>query len=97
VATSVAAGLRLAHPDPTEQLSRERIWSGRERWRGWDDAGTQYGQGSSGGWGGHGLLLEDIILEPGPPDHARILTLRVDRLDHTQQLAVDLNPQATPA
>jgi hypothetical protein len=88
--------LRLAFPDPSGQLPRERMFAARRRWRGWDDAGTQYRQDSTGGWGGHGVCFEDVILEPGVPDGVRALTLCADATDRPQRLEIILNREATP-
>jgi hypothetical protein len=68
--------LTLAHVDGDPRWMRER-WL-EVRWRGWDDAGTQYRGGGGGGGGSHGLIVERRTFEPGPPAEARVLTLAVE-------------------
>ncbi|RSD13272.1 hypothetical protein [Amycolatopsis eburnea] len=69
--------LNLAHVGIDARRMRERFGPG-VRWRGWDDAGTQYRGGSGGGSGSHALFAERRTFEPGPPEQARLLTLAVD-------------------
>lgn len=69
--------LNLAHGDFDPRRLRERFGADI-RWRGWDDAGTQYRGGRAGGSGSHGMFLERHIFEPGPPAEARVLTVAVE-------------------
>ena len=86
---STMVTLRLAHHDGDGRTPPNRL-NGRHRWRGWDDAGTQFrGVGGSGG-GSLSLFLEQVVFEPGPADEARALTLRVEHDGQPQQLTVPL-------
>ncbi|MEU4524371.1 hypothetical protein AB0F52_37320 [Amycolatopsis sp. NPDC024027] len=67
----------FAHGDFDPRRLRERFGADI-RWRGWDDAGTQYRGGRAGGSGSHGMFLERHIFEPGPPAEARVLTVAVE-------------------
>jgi hypothetical protein len=87
--------LRLAYADPGDRLLLDHFRTQRERWRGWDDAGTQYRGGSIRGSGTHGLFMEDLLFEPGTPDEARTLTLCVDSDGQTKRLTVTFG--AAPA
>jgi hypothetical protein len=67
----------FAHGDFDPRRLRERFGADI-RWRGWDDAGTQYRGGRAGGSGSHGMFLERHIFQPGPPAEARVLTVAVE-------------------
>lgn len=69
--------LTVAHGDVDPRRAQEHF-ALRTRWRGWDDAGTQFREGGRGGSGSHGLLVERRTFEPGPPPEARVLTLAVE-------------------
>ena len=87
--------LRLAHSDRDGRTLSNHL-DGRHRWRGRDDAGTQFrGVGGSGG-GSHRLFIEHVVFEPGPADQARTLTVRVEHDGQTQHLTVALDAPATP-
>jgi hypothetical protein len=87
--------LRLAHSDPDSRALMSRLDSGH-RWRGWDDAGTQFrGAGGSSG-GSNSLVLEHVMFEPGPATHARTLALRLDHDGRPQQLTIALDDAAPP-
>lgn len=89
--------LRLAYADLDHRLLRDRLHTQRERWRGWDDAGTQYRRRGGAGSAGHGLFTEDLVFEPGAPDQARTLTLCVDHDGETERLIVGLDAGPAPA
>jgi hypothetical protein len=83
--------LRLAYADPDPRRLLDRLHTPRERWRGWDDAGTQYrSHGRSGHGLPSGLSIEDLIFAPGAPDEARTMTLCVDHGGETARLTVPL-------
>jgi hypothetical protein len=91
---STTLTLRLAHSDPDSRALMSRLDNGH-RWRGWDDAGTQFrGAGGSSG-GSNSLVLEHVMFEPGPATHARTLALRLDHDGRPQQLTIALD-DATP-
>jgi hypothetical protein len=81
--------LTLAHGGVDPRRVREHF-ALRTRWRGWDDAGTQYRGGSGGGSGSHGLLVERRVFEPGPPTEARVLTLAVESADSRATVVIPL-------
>jgi hypothetical protein len=60
------------------------------RWRGWDDAGTQYRSSGFSSSGSSTLLNMRRRFDPGPPDHARLLTLVADHPDGRATLAIEL-------
>jgi hypothetical protein len=60
------------------------------RWRGWDDAGTQYRGGGGGASGSHGLLVERRMFQPGPPPEARVLTLSIEQPDNETSFSIPL-------
>jgi hypothetical protein len=72
--------LTAAYTDVDPRWLRERFGP-RERWRGWDDAGTQYRGSGGGGSGSHGLLVDRRMFEPGPPAEARVLTVVIESPD----------------
>lgn len=93
---STVVTLRLAHHDSDGRALLSRLDS-RHRWRGWDDAGTQFrGVGGSGG-GSHRLVIEHVVFEPGPAGDARTLTLHLEQDNQPQQLTVALDSPATPS
>lgn len=69
--------LTFSHGYRDQRLLRDRFRPDI-RWRGWDDAGTQYRAGGASGSGSHGLLVHRRSFEPGPPAEARMLTLAVE-------------------
>ncbi|WP_410594664.1 hypothetical protein [Amycolatopsis sp. lyj-23] len=69
--------LTFAHGYRDHRLLRDRFRPDI-RWRGWDDAGTQYRAGGGSGSGSNGLLVDRRQFEPGPPAQARVLTLAVE-------------------
>lgn len=71
---STFLALNLVHVAIDMHRMRERFGPG-VRWRGWDDAGTQYRGGGGGRSGSHVLFAERCVFEPGPPAEARVLTL----------------------
>ncbi|WP_410574616.1 hypothetical protein [Amycolatopsis sp. cmx-4-61] len=81
--------LTMAHDGVDPRRVREHF-ALRTRWRGWDDAGTQYRGGGGGGSGSHGLLVERRIFEPGPPAEARVLTLAAESEDGQTTVEVPL-------
>jgi hypothetical protein len=91
--------LRLAHADPhaDDLRSLDRMQARQKRWRGWDDAGTQYRyRGGSGSLARRGRLsMENVVLEPGAPDEARTLTLAFDHETETERLTVALGTGTT--
>lgn len=91
---STMVTLRLAREarDTRDLLCR---LDGPRRWRGWDDTGTRLHSHGGSGTDSHGLYLEQVVLEPGPADHARTLTLNVEHDGRSQQLAVSLDPPAS--
>src|SRR5207248_3057715 len=74
---STFLALNLAYVDVDASRMRERLGPG-VRWRGWDDAGTQYQGGGGGGSGSHALFVERCVFAPGPPAPARVLTLVIE-------------------
>jgi hypothetical protein len=86
---SAFAVLTVSHGDFDPDRAREHF-ALRVRWRGWDDAGTQYRGGGRGGSGSHGLLVERHVFEPGPPDEARMLTLEVELSGSRATVAIPL-------
>jgi hypothetical protein len=88
--------LRLAYADPDHRRLLNRLHSEHERWRGWDDAGTQYRRRGGGGGLKQGLSIEDLVFEPGAPDEARSLTLCVDHDRVTERLTVTLDTGTAP-
>ncbi|MGK3201898.1 hypothetical protein [Amycolatopsis sp. MEPSY49] len=91
---SAFAVLTLAHGDVEPSRIREHL-ALRTRWRGWDDAGTQYRGGSRGGSGSHGLLVERLTFEPGPPDEARELTLAVESSGSQAAVVIPLTGESS--
>jgi hypothetical protein len=91
---STMVTLRLAHSDSDGRTLLDRL-SSRRRWRGWDDAGTQFRRVGGGGCGSHGLFIEEVVFEPGPADDARTVTVLVEQDGQPQQLAVRLDTPAT--
>jgi hypothetical protein len=83
--------LRLAYADPDHRRLLNRMQTGHVRWRGWDDAGTQYQRRGGSGGLKQGLSIEDLVFEPGAPDEARSLTLCVDHDSVTARLTVTLD------
>jgi hypothetical protein len=84
--------LRLAWPDLDHRLLLDRLRIEQGRWRGWDDVGTQYRRRGAAGCLTQGLSIEDLVFEPGAPDEARVLTLRVDHDSGTERLTLNLGP-----
>jgi hypothetical protein len=84
--------LRLAWAGPDDRRSPDRLRTEQGRWRGWDDAGTQYRRRGGAGCLMRGLSIEDLVFEPGAPGEARSLTLRVDHDSGTERLTLDLGP-----
>ncbi|WP_318306767.1 hypothetical protein [Amycolatopsis solani] len=74
---STFVALTFAHGYHDHRLLRDRFRPDI-RWRGWDDAGTQYRAGGGGGSGSNGLLVDRRTFEPGPPPDARVLILAVE-------------------
>ncbi|WP_206788161.1 hypothetical protein [Amycolatopsis sp. MtRt-6] len=74
---STFVALTFSHGYRDHRLLRDRFRPDI-RWRGWDDAGTQYRGSAGGGSGSHGLLVERRTFEPGPPTEARTLTLAAE-------------------
>jgi hypothetical protein len=87
--------LRLAHHDRDSRTLLNRLDSGH-RWRGWDDAGTQFRRAGGSGGGSPQLFIEEVVFEPGPAEQARTLTIRVEQDHQTQQLTIALDAPATP-
>ncbi|MEU4473238.1 hypothetical protein [Micromonospora sp. NPDC023888] len=68
-----------------------------KRWRGWDDAGTQYRSRCGSAERRGGLVVETVVFEPGAPDEARTLTLAFDNDGGAERLTVALDGRTTPA
>jgi hypothetical protein len=68
-----------------------------ERWRGWDDAGTQYWYRTGSAERRGGLSMETVVFEPGAPDAAHTLTLAFDHDRGTERMTVALGAETTPA
>ncbi|MEV4629579.1 hypothetical protein AB0J90_25280 [Micromonospora sp. NPDC049523] len=68
-----------------------------KRWRGWDDAGTQYRSRSGSVERRGGLFMETVVFEPGAPDEARTLTLAFNHDGGSERLTVALGGGTTSA
>ncbi|PYC74955.1 hypothetical protein C7C45_03445 [Micromonospora arborensis] len=91
--------VRLAYAgiDAPDRNPLDRTQVRMKRWRGWDDAGTQYrSRGGSVEQRG-GLFMESVVFEPGAPDEARTLTLAFDHDGKPEQVTVALGGGTTPA
>jgi hypothetical protein len=73
---------------PHDQEEPPTFLDPRLRWRGWDDAGTEYRSNTGTGSTWHNLRVDSRMYEPGPPDEARIFTMVVEHPDH--QAVVEL-------
>jgi hypothetical protein len=63
------------------------------RWRGWDDAGTEYRSNSGTGASWNSLIVDSRMYEPGPPDEAKTFTMVVEHPDHQALVELPLlNP-----
>ncbi|MEU7754970.1 hypothetical protein [Micromonospora sp. NPDC049171] len=95
--TMVVVRLAYAGTDARDPGSLDGMHARLGRWRGWDDAGTQYRAGGGSGEGRGGLFVETVVFEPGPPDEARTLTLAYDRDGGSERCTVALGDPTTPA
>lgn len=91
--------LRLARPDADadDLRSLDRTQTRLTRWRGWDDAGTQYHCRTGSTERRGGLSMETLVLFPGAPDQAHTLTLAFDHGHGTEQLTVAIAAATTQA
>ena len=65
----------------------------RLRWRGWDDAGTEYRSNSGTDTHWNSLVVDSRMYEPGPPDEAELFTMVVEHPDHQAVVEIPLrNP-----
>ncbi|WP_433124344.1 hypothetical protein ACQPWW_19030 [Micromonospora sp. CA-240977] len=92
VARLAYAGTDAHHPGlPDSRQSRLK------RWRGWDDAGTQYRSHSGSVERRGGLFMESVVFEPGAPDEARTLTLAFDHDGGSERVTVGIGGRTAPA
>jgi hypothetical protein len=84
--------LNLAHGGEDHRMTE--CFSQTLKWKGWDDAGTQYRDA-----GGSGTLVQSLharnrSFTPGPSDHARLLTLVVEHANGPATLQIPLSDLA---
>jgi hypothetical protein len=85
--------LNLAHGGEDNHRMTECFERG-VKWRGWDDAGTQYRDAGGSGSSVQSLHARNRVFTPGPADHARLLTLVVDHGDGPVTLEIPLGASA---
>lgn len=81
--------LNLAHGGEDDHRTTECFERG-VKWRGWDDAGTQYRDAGGSGSSVQSLHARNRVFTPAPADHARLLTLVVDHADGPVTLQIPL-------
>jgi hypothetical protein len=81
--------LNLAHVGEGHHRMTECFERG-VKWRGWDDAGTQYRDSGGSGTVVQSLHARNRVFAPGPSDRARLLTLVVDHADGPATLQIPL-------
>jgi len=85
--------LNLAHGGEDNHRMTECFERG-VKWRGWDDAGTQYRDAGGSGSSVQSLHARNRVFTPAPADHARLLTLVVDHADGPVTLQIPLPASA---
>ncbi|MBM7494371.1 hypothetical protein JOD64_005593 [Micromonospora luteifusca] len=95
--TMVVVRLAYAGTGTRDPGSLDSIQVRMKRWRGWDDAGTQYRYRSGSVERRGGLFMETVVFEPGAPDEARTLTLAFDHDGGPERFTVALGGRTTPA
>ncbi|MET7671582.1 hypothetical protein [Micromonospora luteifusca] len=95
--TMFVVRLAYADTDVRDPGSLDSMRVRLQRWRGWDDAGTQYRSRGGSVERRGGLFMETVVFEPGAPDEARTLALAFDHDGEPERLTVALGGRPTPA